>query len=423
MHEHAHGALAVEHGAVGRLRPLREPHEHLEEDGVEGDEAVHALAVGGGPQLAEDVAHAGEVGDAVDVDRHVAHRPAVERDLLVGQGHAHRLVVARVHEVPDPLDPAQAEKAVLHRDPAALAGEASGGADLHVVLREHAVHALPRRAQDPWEHFQQPTDLVQLARQGGDLLLGRVHGLGELGDVRLAHAADRGGGLVEHGGRLPDGVGHGLDRRDVEPDPVRALRDDEPVELDGGERLRHGHEGAVHQAGEHVHEGARRLYVLTQDGDPLGRAPQGPLHLRPEVRDGGGGLRRELAGAREVEPLERGERLVEQVGHVAGLCLEPVDDVGRHGGGGGARGGDRRQADPARDEGAARVAVRPLARMSAATLLPYRIAMHAFTRTNLLSILLEMCRHQEPPTPIACIPGHISNTIRLPKTTLDKSTD
>ena len=243
----------------------------------------------------------------------------------------------------------------------------------------------------------------------------------------LAHAADRGGGLVEHGDRLPDGVCHGLDRRDVEPDPVRALRDDEPVELDGGERLGHGHEGAVHQAGEHVHEGARRLHVPAQDGNPLGHTPERALHLRLEVRDGGGGLRRELACTREVEPLERGERLVEQVGHVAGLGLEPLDDIGRHGGGGGARGGDRRQADAARDEGAARVAVRMaarlLARMLAVALLASHIARHAFIRTIPPSILLEMSRHQEPPTQLARIPGHISKTIRLPKTTLDKSAD
>ena len=101
--------------------------------------------------------------------------------------------------------------------------------------------------------------------------------------MRLAQLTDRGGGLVEHGGRLLDGVGHGLDRRDVELYPVRAVHNNEPVELDGGERLGHGHEGAVHQAGERVHEGARRLDVLAQDGDPLSNTPQGPLHLRPEI--------------------------------------------------------------------------------------------------------------------------------------------
>ena len=124
-------------------------------------------------------------------------------------------------------------------------------ADLHVVLREHAVHALARGAQEPGEHPEQACDLGELARQGNELLPGHAHGLGELGDVRLAHAADRGGD-VEHGNRPLDGVGHGLDRRDVEPDQTRTLRDDEPVGLNGGESLGHGHEGAVHQAGEHV---------------------------------------------------------------------------------------------------------------------------------------------------------------------------
>ena len=211
--------------------------------------------------------------------------------------------------------------------------------------------------------------------------------------MRLTHAADRRCGLVEHGDRLPDGVGQGLYRRDVEPDPVGALRDDEPVGLDGGERLRHGHEGAVHQAGERVHEGARRLDVLAQNRNPLSRTPERPLHLRLEIRDGGGSLRRELACAREVELLERGERLVEQVGHVDGLGLEPVDEVRRHGGGSGTHGGDGRQADAARDEGAARMAVRFLTQVLAAALLVYRIAKHAFIRANLLNILPEMSRH------------------------------
>ena len=72
VQKHAHRVRAVEAGAVVHLRAARERHEHLEQHGVERDDAVDVLALKRRPQLAPDVADAREIGDEAGIARNVA---------------------------------------------------------------------------------------------------------------------------------------------------------------------------------------------------------------------------------------------------------------------------------------------------------------------------------------------------------------
>ena len=129
------GVGAVDGGSVGGVEAAREREQTLEEDWVDGDDAVHLAVAHLRPVVARELAHADEVGRAVDLGRIGVHVRTDGVALLLGDLDLEALLVQDRPELAHGYD------AVVNGDGSPGARKAARGAKLGVVLCEHEVGA------------------------------------------------------------------------------------------------------------------------------------------------------------------------------------------------------------------------------------------------------------------------------------------